>query len=118
MEATVVWLDEDVLLDCAQQGIWRHHHFIPLTARAYRFLLYFVEHPRQIIAIPQLLQIGWPGEVRTARDLYGHMYRLRLIIESDPHHPRLLVTRREAGYLWTAIPRYKNGFSSLERIST
>ncbi|PSR20266.1 MAG: hypothetical protein C7B47_18160, partial [Sulfobacillus thermosulfidooxidans] len=99
-----IWIDDEILLDCAQQGIWRHNQFVPLTARAYRFLLYFVHHPRQIIPIPQLLHIGWPDEMRTPRDLYGHIYRLRRVIESDPRHPRLLVTRRDAGYLWTAIP--------------
>ena len=102
---TALRIGDQIIIDCAQQGIWRAEHFIPLTARTYRLLRCFVEHPHQIMPIPHLLQVGWPNEIRAPADLYAHIYRLRLALEQDPHHPVLLITRREAGYLFTITPR-------------
>ncbi len=102
---TALQIGHHIIIDCAQQGIWRAEHFSPLTARAYHLLQCFLEHPHQILPIPHLLRVGWPDEMRTPADLYTHIYRLRLALEQDPHHPALLITRREAGYLFTVTPR-------------
>ncbi len=86
------WIDWD------QQGVWRHRHFIPLPPRTFKILAYFVRHANQVVTQNELFAIGW-GEPRSRWDLQDHLHRIRAVIESDPHHPRWLVTRRGGGYL-------------------
>lgn len=97
-------LRESIIVDCQQQGVWRAHRFAPLPARTYRILACFLDHPHQILPESLLLHVGWPEDIRTASDLFPQIHRIRQAIELDPHHPQLLVTRREAGYLLQATP--------------
>ena len=97
-------LREQIIVDPNPQGIWHAHHFVPLPARTYRILAYFLDHPHQILPGPLLLRVGWPEEIRTAADLFPQIHRIRQAIEPNPRHPQLLVTRREAGYLLRVTP--------------
>ncbi|POB10194.1 winged helix-turn-helix domain-containing protein [Sulfobacillus sp. hq2] len=97
-------LRERIIVDPQQQGIWRAHHFVPLPIRTYRILACCLDHPHQILPDSLLLRVGWPEDIRTPADLFPQIHRIRQAIESDPRHPRLLVTRREAGYLLQVTP--------------
>ncbi len=85
-------------IDFAQQGVWRGRRFIPLPARTFAILSYLARHPQSVIPSEQLLAVGWPGEPRVPEDLSRHIRRIRQTLERDPQHPRILVTRRGAGY--------------------
>ena len=97
-------LRERIIIDPNQQGIWRTHHFVPLPTRTYRILACFLDHPHQILPKSLLLRVGWPEDLRTVADLFPQIHRIRQAIELDPHHPQILVTRREAGYLLQVTP--------------
>lgn len=102
--ATGLQLRDTIIVDLGQQGVWRQTDFIPLSARAYRILSYFLAHPHQILPTSLLLTVGWPNDIRTPMDLAALIHRIRLAIEPDPRHPQFLVTRREAGYLLRVTP--------------
>ena len=85
-------------VDWNRQGIWRDRRFIALPFRTFRMLAYMVQHSERVVTQNELSAIGW-GEARTIWDLQAHIHRIRTAIESDPHHPRWLVTRRGGGYL-------------------
>ncbi len=95
-----ILLRPGVVLDLALQGVWKGRHFIPLPPIPFRLLAYLTRHPNQVIPEVQLLAVGWPGEGRDVSDLYHPMHYLRQVLEPNPHHPRWLLTRRNAGYCW------------------
>ena len=71
----------------------------PVTAKEFDLLLYLARHPRQVFTRDQLLERIWglaeyidPGTVTV------HIRRLREKIESDPAHPRHLLTVWGIGY--------------------
>ena len=78
--------------------------FLALSARAYQILRCLIRHPNHVLPESHLLQVGWPGELRTSADLFTQIYHLRQALEPDPHHPQFLVTRRAAGYLLDVDP--------------
>lgn len=72
---------------------------IDLTAREFDLLYLLMQHPRQVFTRDQLLEQIWgsasyidPGTVTV------HIRRLREKIESDPAHPRHLLTVWGVGY--------------------
>ncbi len=95
-------LCESIIVECKQQGVWRAHRLVPLPARTYWILACFLDHPHQILPESLLLHVGWPEDIRTAADLFPQIHRIRQAVELDPHHPQVLVTRREVGYLLQA----------------
>ncbi len=97
-------LHQRIIIDPEQQGVWRMHDFLPLSARTYRILACFLHHPHHILSDSLLLHVGWPNDIRTTADLFPQIHRIRQTIEPDPRHPQLLVTRREVGYLLQVTP--------------
>jgi DNA-binding response OmpR family regulator len=72
---------------------------IPLTPKEFDLLLLFASHPRRVFSRHQLLDELW--DVAFAGDpatVTVHIRRLREKIESDPSHPRRLVTVWGVGY--------------------
>jgi two-component system, OmpR family, response regulator len=75
---------------------------IPLTGMEFDLLRVFTEHPNQVLSRDQLL-----GYTRNRdwqpfdRSIDIRIARLRRKIESDPEHPRLIKTVRNAGYMYT-----------------
>jgi two-component system, OmpR family, response regulator ResD len=72
---------------------------IPLTPKEFDLLLLFASHPRRVFSRLQLLDELW--DVAFAGDpatVTVHIRRLREKIESDPSHPRRLVTVWGVGY--------------------
>lgn len=96
--AEILVISSHIRIDFDQHGVWRGRHFLPLPARTWIVLAYLARHPNTVIAEEQLLAVGWPGEPRVPDDLVRHIHRIRQAIESHPHHPMWLVTRRGAGY--------------------
>lgn len=97
-------LGPHLIVDEDEQGVWRHGQWYPLPIRTYRVLHWLLTHPQTIVPYDQLLAVGWPGEPRTTADLFRHIHRLRAALEEDPRHPRILMTRRQAGYVLQAQP--------------
>ncbi len=92
-----------VVFDRAQQAVGRGQAWIPLPPIAARILAYLVEHPDCIVPEATLIRVGWEGAPRGAADLYKQIYRLRQVLEADPHRPDRLLTRRGAGYLLVGV---------------
>ena len=94
-----------ITIDCDQQIVLRYHRTMFLPARTWHLLAYLLDHPHRLIPDATLLAVGWPHENWHApSDLYRHIHRIRMVIEPDPHHPQVLLTRREVGYLLLLPP--------------
>lgn len=68
-------------------------------AREFQLLLFLCKHPNQIFSRSQLFEHVW-GEDSLGDDntVMVHIRRLREKIESDPGHPKYLITVRGLGY--------------------
>ena len=73
---------------------------LELTAKEYSLLLFLATSPRQVFSRQQLLEHVWDSssEWQNEATVTEHIRRLRLKIESDPDHPRWIVTVRGFGY--------------------
>ena len=90
----------NLVLDTSLQVVLAGEREEPLTATEYRLLFYLMQHPGQVLSRRQLLNAVWGykeylGDERTV-DV--HIRHLREKVESDPSHPRILMTVRGAGY--------------------
>jgi len=72
---------------------------VPLSAREFRLLRYFVEHPNTTLSRDVLLKEVWSYSTDAfTRTVDVHVASLRQKLESDPKHPSLIVTVAGLGY--------------------
>jgi DNA-binding response OmpR family regulator len=72
---------------------------IELTAREFKLLLWFVQHPLRVFSRAELLDAVWgQGYGGFEHTVNSHLNRLRAKLEQDPSHPSVLVTVRGGGY--------------------
>ena len=73
---------------------------IDLTPKEFDLIAFLAIHPRQVFSRPQLLDRVWNSSAEWLGEatVTEHIHRLRLKLEQDSVHPRLLLTVRGAGY--------------------
>jgi len=75
---------------------------VPLTAREFDLLAFFVAHPGRVYSREQLMHAVWGSRYTgTARTVDNFVARLRAHIGDDAEHPRHLETVRGYGYRFT-----------------
>lgn len=94
---------EGLSIDLQAREVRRNGQLVSLTAREFDLLRLLAEHPRQVFRRDQLFEHLW--------DSYGdqhtvtvHIGRLRDKLETDPGHPKLIVTVWGAGYRFDGRP--------------
>ena len=94
---------EDIEIAVATRTVTRGGSEVRLTHLEFELLLYFVRHPAQVLSRARLLREVWGlkagGSPRTVDNFVA---QLRSKLESDPDHPRHLLTVRGSGYRWSA----------------
>ena len=73
---------------------------VDLTPKEFDLLVFLAVHPRHVFTRAQLLDRVWnsSSEWLGEATVTEHVHRLRLKLEADPSHPRLLRTVRGVGY--------------------
>lgn len=72
---------------------------VDLTAREFELLHYFAKRPGQVYSRAQLLDMVWGyGHEGYEHTVNSHINRLRSKIESDPAHPKYILTIWGVGY--------------------
>ena len=75
---------------------------VPLTAREFDLLAYFLAHPGRVFSREQLLRAVWGSRYAgTARTVDNFVARLRAHVGDDADRPRWLETVRGFGYRFT-----------------
>ena len=91
----------DLRIETKQAAAFRDGERLQLSAKEYQLLLYFVQHPRELLSREVLLRNVWHYEaVKTTRTVDVHVGWLRQKLEADPARPRRFVTRRGLGYIF------------------
>lgn len=96
-EAVVVGV---LRIEPTSRRVLRGETDVDLTPKEFDLLLFLAMHPRHVFTRSQLLDqvwnssSDWLGEATVTE----HVHRLRLKLEQEPSHPRLLLTVRGVGY--------------------
>lgn len=90
---------EEFTVDLVAKRVTRKGVDVRLTPTEWHLLEVLVRSPGRLIAQKQLLQEVWgPGYTRETNYLRVYMAQLRRKLETDPSHPRHLVTEPGMGY--------------------
>jgi two-component system, OmpR family, KDP operon response regulator KdpE len=89
----------DLAIDFERRRVTVGERAVSLTPTEYAVLKALAERAGQVLTHRSLLRAVW-GPVDGTEDYYLHLYigRVRRKIESDPAHPRHLITEPGAGY--------------------
>ncbi len=73
---------------------------LDLTAKEFDLLAFLIHSPRQVFSRGQLLEHVWSSRAdwQDEATVTEHVRRVRRKVESDPEHPRWIVTVRGVGY--------------------
>lgn len=95
----------DLAIDFAQHRVTLDQHEIDLTPIEYRLLAYLAQNAGRVVTQDLLLEHVWGEEyMGESHLLQVNMNRLRRKIETDPAHPRYLLTKMGVGYQLAALP--------------
>lgn len=88
----------DVQVDFDRHQVTRAGKEVPMTAREFQVLAYFMRNPDRVITRDMLLHAVWKLEFSTVRTVDNFIARLRAKLEPDADNPRYLLTVRGVGY--------------------
>jgi two-component system alkaline phosphatase synthesis response regulator PhoP len=90
-----------ITLDTRGTEVTRHGLPVPLSAREFQLLHYFVQHPGATLSREELLNQVWGyRSVQSTRTVDVHVAWLRQKLEEDVKHPLLITTVHGLGYKW------------------
>jgi two-component system alkaline phosphatase synthesis response regulator PhoP len=93
----------DVRIDLRGTSVSRNGKTVPLSAREFQLLRYFVLHPGQTLSREVLLDKVWGYSAEAfTRTVDVHVASLRQKLERDPKKPALFVTVLGLGYKFSA----------------
>jgi len=87
-------------IEPASRRVLRDGTEVDLTPKEFDLLTFLATHPRRVFTRSQLVDRVWnsSSEWLGEATVTEHVHRLRLKLEQDPAHPRLLRTVRGVGY--------------------
>ena len=89
----------DLRVDLRGTTVTRHGKSVPLSAREFQLLRYFVQNPGTTLSRDVLLKEVWGySEDTFTRTVDVHVGSLRQKLEPDPKQPSLIVTVQGLGY--------------------
>ncbi|MBE3097558.1 MAG: response regulator transcription factor [Planctomycetes bacterium] len=89
----------DLCLDLRRAELTRNGSPVPLSAREFRLLSYFIEHRGATVSRDELLNQVWGYHAMpSTRTVDVHVAWLRQKIEPNPRYPQYLLTIRGLGY--------------------
>jgi two-component system, OmpR family, KDP operon response regulator KdpE len=98
-----VFQHDDLQIDHARCEVRRGDDVVPLTPTEYRVLVHLARQAGRVILPAELLAAVWGPEYRDeTQHVRLYISRLRRKIETDPDHPRHILTKPGIGYLFAS----------------
>jgi two-component system alkaline phosphatase synthesis response regulator PhoP len=88
----------DVRVDLDRHQVTRAGRPVPMTAREFALLAYFLHNAERALTRETLLSEVWQTDYLTQRTIDNFVGRLRAKFEPDPDRPRYFLTVRGVGY--------------------
>ena len=90
-------------VDFLKTEVLRDGKPVPLSAKEFKLLRYFIEHRGETLSRERLLSEVWGYDVApSTRTVDVHVAWLRQKLESDPSQPELILTMHGLGYQFAA----------------
>jgi TolB-like protein len=105
----VVYEFGDFRLDPARQQLTCAGAVVPLKARAFDLLLYFAEHPGELLDKATVMKAVWPNVVVEDNNLSQHLSALRHALGDGVRGRQFIVTVPRRGFRFVAEVRAANG---------
>jgi DNA-binding response OmpR family regulator len=99
-----VIIDGDLVLDETARSANRSGEPLPLTAREFDLLAFFLHHPGQVFSRAELMEKVWQWTFGDQSTVTVHVRRLREKIEPDPAQPVRIATVWGVGYRYDPRP--------------
>jgi two-component system, OmpR family, alkaline phosphatase synthesis response regulator PhoP len=88
-----------IQVDLRRTEVMRDGEVVPLSAKEFQLLRYFVEHPGATLSREELLHEVWGYDATpSTRTVDVHVAWLRQKLETDPKNPQLILTVVGLGY--------------------
>jgi two-component system, OmpR family, KDP operon response regulator KdpE len=101
----VLVVSEELEIDLLRRRVRLHGHFVHLALKSYEVLQVLAESAGNVRTHGQLLDAVWKSRRRSKIEYLRIAIRdLRLKLESDPAHPRYILTERGIGYRLHVCP--------------
>ncbi len=95
----------DIRIDVRSTAVTRSGEPVPLSAREFQLLCYFLEHPGATLSRQELLNEVWGYRaVQSTRTVDVHVAWLRQKLETDPKRPQYISTIHGLGYKFQFQP--------------
>lgn len=88
----------DFEVDERELRVVRGDQAIPVEPKAFRVLLFFLQHPNRLITKDELLNAVWPDTTVSENSLTRSIALLRRQLGDDTHEPRYIATVPTVGY--------------------
>src|SRR5215470_17195410 len=110
---------DDFVVDVRQRRLLRRTQgeVIPLTAKVFDTLLYFVQRPGEVLDKDTLLSAIWPGVVVEENSLTQNVSTLRQVLGEARGDHRYIVTVPRRGYQFVADVTACDALSPTEALS-
>jgi len=93
----------DIAIDFRRAEVTKGGRRVELSAREFKLLRYFVEHPEATLSRDELLNEVWGyNAMPSTRTVDVHIAWLRQKLETNPKHPQHLLTVHGLGYKFVA----------------
>lgn len=93
----------DLTVDLRRAEVTKRGAPVDLSAREFKLLCYFIEHPGAVLARDELLNEVWGyNAMPSTRTVDVHVAWLRQKIEDNPRHPQHILTVHGLGYKFVA----------------
>jgi two-component system alkaline phosphatase synthesis response regulator PhoP len=97
-----VYVVGSIRVDFSAMEITREESTVRLSAMEFRLLRYLLQHPGIGLSREKILREVWGHhEMTSSRTLDVHVASLRHKLEVDPARPKLIVTVKNFGYMYT-----------------
>jgi DNA-binding response OmpR family regulator len=94
----------DLIIDPANRQVMANSEAIDLTPTEYDLLLFMAKRAGRILSTDVIFDNVWPYDADASPDsVKWYIWRLRNKIESEPRHPRYILTERGIGYRFATL---------------
>jgi len=90
-------------VDASDRMIFQNGRLLPLSAREFDLLAFFLKHPDHVFSRDQLLKEVWKWSFGDLSTVTVHVRRVREKIEVEPTKPRYLTTEWGVGYRLSVV---------------
>jgi two-component system KDP operon response regulator KdpE len=89
----------ELQIDLAARTVRKNNEPVKLTATEYKLISLLAQHEGKVLTHQYLLREVWgPGYINQSQYLRVFIAQLRKKIETDPNHPKYIITESGVGY--------------------